>query len=555
MGETAELGKFIVLTDAYGNRYTYAQLGEVSEVHPVPKEKALTAKDFEIVGNGKADARPGSAASAGANDSEPEREAGRRAKAAAPVNTEEIRERLFALPERPSNVESRRRHRPAQQPARRARAGLRDLQELLLERLQVRRRDDGAARAARSAPRSPAAPSSAASAQVGAGAPHVHFEIQPAGRGAPRIDPKPILDGWKLLETTAIYRAAGKDPFGSEATIGQILLMSKEVLAQRVLADPRIEIYSCGRTDIESGQIDRRILATLEYLAERGYRLTLTSLKCGHSFYTTSGNVRAHSSGNAVDIAQVNGLPILGNQGPGSITEAVVRDLLKLQGTMRPAQIITLMEFGGPTFAMGDHDDHIHVGYTPIYGSGKPFDQLAQVLKPDQWERLINRLGEIENPEVPGQALRRLAAGRQARDPDARRDRARQRSPPRRVARRPAAASWGSASWGCDDPDPVRPARVRRPHRAPRGALPGARRGRRPGADRAGLRGAEAAGAAAAAIAAGRPRRGRVGPGQPRHGGAGRALRGQGRGRALAGGDRRRRRATQRRGPRGDGAA
>ena len=35
----------------------------------------------------------------------------------------------------------------------------------------------------------------------------------PAGRGAPRIDPKPILDGWKLLEATAIYRAAGKNPF------------------------------------------------------------------------------------------------------------------------------------------------------------------------------------------------------------------------------------------------------------------------------------------------------------------------------------------------------
>ena len=222
-------------------------------------------------------------------------------------------------------------------------------------------------------------------------APHVHFEIQPAGRGAPRIDPKPILDGWKLLETTAIYRAAGKDPFGgSEATIGQVLLMSKDVLAQRVLADPRIETYSCGRTDIESGQIDRRTLAMLSYLVERGYRLTITSLKCGHSFYTTSGNVSAHSSGNAVDIAEVNGIPILGNQGRGSITEAVVRDLLLLQGTMRPSQIITLMDFGGPTFAMGDHDDHIHVGYTPLYGDRRglpavrPDPQARAVGAPDR---------------------------------------------------------------------------------------------------------------------------------------------------------------------------
>ena len=43
--------------------------------------------------------------------------------------------------------------------------------------------------------------------------PYMRFEIRPAGRGAPRIDPKPILDGWKLLESTAIYRAQGKNPF------------------------------------------------------------------------------------------------------------------------------------------------------------------------------------------------------------------------------------------------------------------------------------------------------------------------------------------------------
>ena len=82
----------------------------------------------------------------------------------------------------------------------------------------------------------------------------------PAGRGAPRIDPKPILDGWKLLESTAIYRAQGSNALVGatrrSASIGQILLMSKEALAQRVLANPRIEIYSCGRRDIEAG-VDR----------------------------------------------------------------------------------------------------------------------------------------------------------------------------------------------------------------------------------------------------------------------------------------------------------
>src|SRR4029079_6597856 len=40
---------------------------------------------------------------------------------------------------------------------------------------------------------------------------HLHFQIRPAGKGAPMIDPKPILDGWKLLEATAIYRASGRN--------------------------------------------------------------------------------------------------------------------------------------------------------------------------------------------------------------------------------------------------------------------------------------------------------------------------------------------------------
>ena len=230
--------------------------------------------------------------------------------------------------------------------------------------------------------------------------PHLNFAIRPAGRGAPSIDPKPILDGWKLLETTAIYRAADKNPFSSNPTVGQVLLMSKAALEQRVLNDPALSIYSCGRNDIQTGQIDRRVLAVMEYLVAKGYRLTITSLKCGHSYLTSSGNVSAHSYGSAVDIAAVNGIPITGHQGPGTITEAVIKDLLLLQGAMRPAQIISLMDLGPPTFILPDHYNHIHVGYTFTTG-GSSIQQLGQILKPDQWQRLIQRLGQIQNPKVP----------------------------------------------------------------------------------------------------------------------------------------------------------
>ena len=193
----------------------------------------------------------------------------------------------------------------------------------------------------------------------------------------------------------------GKDKAGA-MSIGQIMLLPKPLLEKRVLSDERIEIYECGRDDIRSGQIDRRVLATLAYLAESGLRPGITSLKCGHGFYTSSGNVSHHSSGNAVDIATVNGIPILGHQEAGGITEQTVRRLMQLQGTMAPAQIISLLEIGGATFAMADHDDHIHVGFQPMFGANRKLGKQAlAVLAPEQWTDLMSRLREIENPVVP----------------------------------------------------------------------------------------------------------------------------------------------------------
>ena len=104
-----------------------------------------------------------------------------------------------------------------------------------------------------------------------------------------------------------------------------------------------------------------------------------------------------------MDIAAINGIPILGNQGKGSITDLVIQRLLTLQGTMKPHQVISLMKFEGAdnTISMADHADHIHVGFEPQYGANsKLAKQLNAVLSPGQWGRLIERLGKIENPTV-----------------------------------------------------------------------------------------------------------------------------------------------------------
>jgi Transglycosylase SLT domain len=403
IGQSPRLGSYIVLQDAYGNRFIYAELGRIVKVHPVPKARELTAEDFKLISPPE-DPAPTEPASAGAAPADGNGASVGGTKASGPVNTEDARRRLYANPERPNN---------------RDRASLSgQLDDLLSAKLpgfETFKRYfssvfgfDRENTELRPLQKGSKVVGGTVIARMGGAAdgvaPHVNFAIRPSGRGAPKIDPKPILDGWKLLEATAIYRAAGKDPFASDASVGQVLLMSKELLAQRVLADPRLEIYECGRTDIATGQVDRRVLATLEFLAEKGFRLTVTSLKCGHSFYTASGHVSNHSSGNAVDIAAINGIPVLGSQGPGTLTHALLQTVMQLQGTMVPEELISLEELGGPTFALADHADHVHIGWQPLYGTGKLGEQFAQLLKPDQWERLIGRIGEIDNPEVPVKA-------------------------------------------------------------------------------------------------------------------------------------------------------
>jgi hypothetical protein len=147
--------------------------------------------------------------------------------------------------------------------------------------------------------------------------------------------------------------------------------MGKSDLEDRVLRNPRIEIYGCGRRDVAARASTAACSRRSSSSPPRGLRPTVTSLQCGHSVYTASGNVSHHSSGNAVDIAKVNGTPVLGHQGKGSVTDIAVRRLLTLQGTMKPSQIISLMKYDGTdnTMAMSDHHDHIHVGFTPMYGA------------------------------------------------------------------------------------------------------------------------------------------------------------------------------------------
>jgi murein DD-endopeptidase MepM/ murein hydrolase activator NlpD len=400
IGRSSRLGRYVVLQDVYGNRFTYARLGSISQQYPVPKEDATGEKQHaQAIPAG--DAKPTRPASGGRQLDDSKR-VSRKRSAPASRATVPLKERLFAHPGRPnSRIAGGEDQILASKGSLKgfttfrnyfSRAFGLNAKDVRLKTLRPGARVIGGTILGR------------IGRTVEGKAAHTYFEIRPVGRGAPRIDPKPILDGWKLLEATAIYRAAGKNAlYGEDSTsVGQVLLLPKPLLEKRVLGDERIEVYPCGRQDIQSGQIDRRVLATLAVLAERGFRSTVTSLKCGHSFYTSSGNVSHHSSGNAVDIAKINGIPILGHQEPGGITDQTINVLMQLQGTLQPDQIISLIEKGGATYAMGDHADHIHVGFRPLFGANqKAGMQALAVLKPGQWDDLVSRLREIDNPTVP----------------------------------------------------------------------------------------------------------------------------------------------------------
>jgi hypothetical protein len=436
VGTSRQLGHYVELQDATGNIYTYAELGTVTKQYPVPKPVRVSArqiiKEFSVPAT-KAPTSPASAGSqpTGAKSASPAKTQSipRAKKASAPstahvpapasagsqtasapsqtpaqaVATPLVKERLFANPTRPASYAS-----GGDLQVRNESQQITNFQNYFSDTLHLERNQytlkplrAGSIVVAGTILGRVGGPSQGVS-------PHLYFMIQPAGKKAPYIDPKPILDGWKLLEATAVYRAAGVDPFfgpgAKNPTIGQVLLMSKQQLTNRVLVDPHVQIYACGRRDIEAGLIDRRVLATIEFLSASGLDPYVSGLECGHSLTGSSGTDAAGATGASLDISKINGIPIRGHQGSGSIADITIRRLLTLQGSMRPDQIISDMSYKeqSNTLALPDHKNRIQITFTPDYGTNKKLsNQIKSILQPGQWIQLINRISQIPEPVVP----------------------------------------------------------------------------------------------------------------------------------------------------------
>jgi murein DD-endopeptidase MepM/ murein hydrolase activator NlpD len=442
VGRTSQLGRYVELQDATGNIYTYSQLGSTSRTYPVPRPIRITARDIARELSAPPGRAPSAAASAGSQGttglaattasrtkgsaapaaaSRGSRRARRTrtkasaapitlpVKAAQParpapsVSTPMVKERLFANPSRSGSYGAGgdlQLQNTGQQISS-FQSYFSDALHLGRSQYTLKRLKTGSIVVAGTILGRIGGPAQNLSS-------HLYFTIRPAGKNAPQIDPKPVLDGWKLLEATAVYRAAGVDPFfgpgAKNPTVGQVLLMSKEQLTARVLQDPHVQIYNCGRRDIAAGVIDRRVLATIEFLSASGLNPYVSGLECGHSLTGSTGTDAAGATGSSVDISKINNVPVLGHQGIGSITDITIRRLLTLQGSMRPDQIISTIAYKGQsnTLALPDHKNRLQVAFTPDYGTNKKLSaQVKSLLQPGQWVQLINRISQIPEPVVP----------------------------------------------------------------------------------------------------------------------------------------------------------
>jgi membrane-bound lytic murein transglycosylase B len=410
LGSSRKLGKYLILRDVYGDVFTYAGLGSIASHYRRPAKHDVPASSTPALpAVSSAEPKPKLPATAGAHPPvtlKVSKPAARRAHAGSvsvatdasepvPANTGKVR--LFAHPGNPdalASAASRRKRSTSAGKLLRLRAGAIVSQGTVLGRVRTPpHARDG----------------------------HLRFAIRPGGDRS-TIDPRPILQNWAQLGAALHPQGATGDTNLLGATASGVFLMSQDELERTVLSDPGIQIYACGRQDIASGAIDKRVLAVLAFLSRIGLKPTVSALRCGHSEMTVSGYVSEHYTGDAVDISAINGTPIAGHQGAGTITDLTIRALLTLQGEFVPHQIISLMQYPGApnTLAMPEHWNHIHVGFRPApggvqltpaaaakaahsAGAGKtaPTPVMApSALSSTQWNQLVTRIGALPAPKV-----------------------------------------------------------------------------------------------------------------------------------------------------------
>jgi soluble lytic murein transglycosylase-like protein len=383
LGYSRRLGRYVILRDVYGDVFTYAGLGAIARTYKLPKSQAAAGATSQ-----------GAAAAAPAAQGSPSATAASTAGAGSGPTG---KMRVFARPHR--NPDAEAAVAGVMVPGTSSAGGRGPLRagSIVAEGAVLGR----------------------VSAPAGARDGHLRFAIQPAG-DASTIDPRAILSNWTQLDAALHPQGAKGHPSLLGATASDVFLLSKGQLEREVLSDPGVALSACSRHEVASGAIDRRALAMLAFLSRSGLKPTVGTLRCGA--YDAAGYVTPGHTGDAVAIVAINGVPIAGHQGAGSITDTTIRTLLTLQGDFTPARIVSLMSYPGApsTHARADHGDYLEIVFRPAPHVGAPQSpttatvthpaQAAQAtpapvavvgqLSVAQWEQLIGRIASLPRPTV-----------------------------------------------------------------------------------------------------------------------------------------------------------
>jgi membrane-bound lytic murein transglycosylase B len=402
LGRSRRLGKYVILRDIYGDVFTYAGLGSIAPSYRLPKVPSaalVAAAKSQVAGAAGSDApltlhvKQSHAQTTTSQDSVPAGSA-----ESVPAVTGKVR--LFAHPGNPDALAAAARVTTTT-PAKGSGRGLALRRGSLVA--------EGTVLGHVLVPK-------------GAKDGHLRFSVQPSGDSG-SIDPRPVLANWKELDEALHPQGAKAQSPLLGATASDVFLLSKSQLELAVLSDPGIDLSARARREVASGAIDRRVLAILAFLSRSGLKPTVQAVHRGPRLSAAAGRSSGTETGGAVDISAVNGIPIAGHEGAGSITDSTIRTLLTLQGEFVPSRIVSLMKYpeAANTLATTAHPDAIQIDFQPtsaaLAGTPKgaskaahaaaagktapsPFVASGASLSLTQWNELLARIGAIPAPKL-----------------------------------------------------------------------------------------------------------------------------------------------------------
>ncbi len=413
IGHSHKLGRYLVLRDTYGDLFTYAGLGSIAPDYRLPKPvQVQVPKGALQSGESASDPTPKLTASAGrqlpVTLHVAKKKTARTAKAAsvsssglaeeaqAPVETGKVR--VFAHPDNPDAAAAVRLLTARSDGAKAAADGLMKLgrgsvvaQGTVLGHLDSNlERPDASLR----------------------------FAIRPAGAQS-AIDPQPILENWRQLGIALHPQGAKDGPVLDGATASDAFLLSRAELDSAVLADPDIKLGRCDREQVAAGKVGSQALALLVFLSRSGLKPTVGELRCGSTGRTAKGVVTTFPPPDTLYLTAINGVPIAGHQGAGTITDITIRTLLTLQHKFAPKRIVSLMRYPGApsTVAAPDYSAYIKIELAKP-ASAKTSKSVGAkmagaastsataplpanpILNTLEWQRLMTQLSTLQTPKL-----------------------------------------------------------------------------------------------------------------------------------------------------------